>query len=125
MIPHRHLTVEPASENAAKIVNGWGRLANAARRRGRTTAPVQAIRQRYGQRVLWMGGDKPSRRTGLRSGMITHDTSVPWQTMPWDFLQYPSLLARRLIVSGMENVTVIDRRVVIVKHGRKGYQEQR
>ena len=72
-----------------------------------------------------MGGDKPSRRTGLRSGMIAHDTSVPWQTMPWDFLQYPSLLARRLIVSSMENATVIDRRVVIVKHGRKGYQEQR
>lgn len=41
MIPHRHMTVEPASENAAKIVNGWGRLANAAQRRGRTTAPFR------------------------------------------------------------------------------------
>ncbi|MFN3278569.1 MAG: hypothetical protein ACK41Y_09235 [Paracoccus hibiscisoli] len=67
-----------------------------------------------------MGGDKPSRRVGLRSGMIAHDTSVPWQEMPGHFLRYPGLLARRFIVSGMENATRTDRRVVIDKHGAKG-----
>lgn len=67
---------------------------------------------------------KPSQRAGPQSGMIAHDTSVAWRSMPWRFLRYPGLLARCLIVSGMENATVIDRCVVIVKDGAEGYQEQ-
>lgn len=56
--------------------------------------------------------------------MIAHDTSVPWQNMPWRFLRYPGLLARRIIASGMVNATGTNRRVVIVKDGAEGYQEQ-